>query len=348
MGLWDWFSGTMEGDEDPEVGSDSATGPGAEEDVFGSGGPEEETDRKEGPDLVELEHRVGELEDDLERNASRIESVQHSQEEVAERVGEMNDTVRDLLGVYEQLTADANPFIDGEESVSEGGRFGVVNGHGEESGTVDTDTHADMKHAPEERHDGEVEEEPTDARGGDVFTFEDAIADVEGEDEPDEAHEEERRRGAPVAEVDDDGSVELTVEGIERSGRDPLEGAFATNGRSEAGNGMAAPPVDTTEETPYLTTLADTYATDTLVFEWLAELVEKTGPAATLKAVCYYEDVGWIGSSVSADLEEYLAGPGIDVHVDPNEPDELTVEDHVTSYEYIRKLDAIRKLEYTA
>lgn len=151
-----------------------------------------------------------------------------------------------------------------------------------------------------------------------------------------------------MAEDGDDGSAEPEVGGIERSGRDPLEGAFATNGRSGTGNGMAIPPDDTTEETPYLTALADTYATDTLVFEWLAELVEKTGPAATLKAVCYYEDVGWIGSSVSADLEEYLAGPGIDVHVDPNEPDELTVEDHVTSYEYIRKLDAIRELEYTA
>ena len=348
MGLWDWFSGTMGVDEDPEVGPDSDAGPGADKDVLDSGDTEEETDRKEDPDLVELEHRVGELEDDLERNASRIESVQHSQEEVAERVGEMNETVRDLLGVYEQLTADANPFTNAEGSVSEGGRFGVVNGHGGERGTVETDTHADVKHTPEERHDGEVEEEPTDAPGEDVFTFEDALADVEGEDETDETHEEERTRETPVAEDDDDGSVKPKVEGTERSGRDPLEGAFATTGRSGAGNGMAAPPDDTTEETPYLTALADTYATDTLVFEWLAELVEKTGPAATLKAVCYYEDVGWIGSSVSADLEEYLAGPGIDVHVDPNEPEELTVEDHVTSYEYIRKLDAIRELEYTA
>ncbi|MEF8841528.1 MAG: flagella accessory protein C, partial [Haloarculaceae archaeon] len=144
MGLLNWFGGTMDdGDEEPDEPE------GGADDPFGTDDPEATTTREDGPDVVEIEHRVGELEEGLERSEGRIESVQHSQEEVAERVEGLNDTVRDLLGVYERLTSDVNPFTDAEGD----GRpesFGVVNGDGvrgdldgnDENGDV-TSEHAD-------------------------------------------------------------------------------------------------------------------------------------------------------------------------------------------------------------
>lgn len=338
MGFWNWFGVTMdEADEEPTV-SDAAA------DVAGGtgvgGGPDAVPD--DDPDLVELEHRVGELEEGLERDASRIESVQHSQEQVADRVEEMNETVRDLLRVYDRLTSDVNPFLDGEAD-GEPGRFGVVNGNGEHGGDPDRDAYdvPDVQGDTVDEWAHEPTEDVAEARDGadtdgadvreddglaedDVFGFEDVVADLEGDVAPSGAGGTDDAAGTPVG----------------------TEASRAADGHT--GTGRGAGSAEATDGAAYLTDLADDYAVDVLVLEWLAELVENTGPAAALKAVSYYEDVGWIGPSVSANLEEYLAGPGIDVHVDPSEPTELTVEDHATSYEYILKLDAIHELEHTA
>ena len=93
-----------------------------------------------------------------------------------------------------------------------------------------------------------------------------------------------------------------------------------------------------------LTALADTYATDVIVFEWLTELVRTAGPAATLRAIAYYHEIGWIGADVRAHLEATLGGPDLDIGVDPEEtPEELTAEDHADSYTYIMKLEEIHE-----
>jgi archaellum component FlaD/FlaE len=352
MGFWNWFGGRMDdGDEEP---TESAT----EEDAVDADDPVDD-DPEVGPDVVEMEHRLGELEEELERNGGRIETVQHSQEEVAERVEELNETVRDLTGIYERLTADVNPFTDAEESEGNtngrgnGGGFGVVNGDGERAGAARANGDEDggeheRAHEPADdtagddpvaaAHDAEVpdEEDPLllddEPETDDVFTFDDAVADLEREADSDGSTS-EGPTGADTPDEDGRASVASEADAVPP----------AANGGSSDRRAAGAD-----DRTPYLTELADGYATDVLALEWLAELVEITGPAAALKAISYYEDVDWIGPSVAGDLEEYLAGPGIDVHVDPNEPMELSVEDHVTSYEYILKLGAIRELEHTA
>jgi archaellum component FlaD/FlaE len=364
MGFWNWFGGKMgEGDEEP---TESAT-----EDDTGDADDPVDTDREVGPDVVEMEHRIGELEEEIERTGGRIENVQHSQQEVAERVEELNGTVRDLTGIYERLTADVNPFTDAEEGDGKGNAngsgFGVVNGDGERAGAArangdgdeDEEEHehdgdedeGEHEHAPGTiddtagddpvagAHDAEVpdEEDPLLFDEGehdtdDVFTFDDAVADLEREADSDGSTDEGPMEAATP---DEDGRESMG------SGGEAV--TPATNGDS-TGRGAVGPD----DRTPYLTELADGYATDVLALEWLAELVEVTGPTATLKAISYYEDVDWIGPSVASNLEEYLAGPGIDIHVDPNEPMELSIEDHVTSYEYILKLGVIRELEHTA
>jgi archaellum component FlaD/FlaE len=356
MGIWNWFSGMIDGDDEEGVETEAGADgdPGTADDALeidGFGEPGEADDGLDGgdggPDLVEIEHQVGELEEEMERNESRIESVQHSQEEVSERVDEMNETVRDLLGVYERLTDDVNPFT-AEGAAGRDGTFGVVgtsdgggraNGNGdEEDGAAEADWFAG---ASGEVATADAEGPGVEDEDGGVVTFEDVLA---GADESAEAD-------ATPAVAPDDGSGADEGRAPPANGpgaadaSTPAAGDAASNGRDGTAGG--APGTDE-EWTPYLAALADGYATDVIVFEWLGELVEAAGPSAALKAVSYYEDVGWIAPAVASELEEYLSGPGIDVCVDPNEPDDLTAEDHATSYEYILKLDAVGELERTA
>ncbi|MEF8843722.1 MAG: FlaD/FlaE family flagellar protein, partial [Haloarculaceae archaeon] len=176
----------------------------------------------------------------------------------------------------------------------------------------------------------------------DVITFDDVVADLEGGEGESTPEASDEPLGAVAPEGDERRSTGPASDAIDPADTGDLSTA---NGDRTAGRHAGA---GGSTRTPYLAELPDSYATDVLALEWLAELVETTGPAAALKAVAYYEDVGWIAPAVSGDLEEYLAGPGIDVHVDPNDPEELAVEDHATSYEYILKLDEIRELEHTA
>lgn len=97
---------------------------------------------------------------------------------------------------------------------------------------------------------------------------------------------------------------------------------------------------------PVLRELPDTYATDVVVFEWLADLLESGGPRATLEALSYYVEVGWIDEEVRAHLEGVLAGPGLETAA-PAEAAELTADDHADSYAYVMQLREIREIRRT-
>lgn len=106
-------------------------------------------------------------------------------------------------------------------------------------------------------------------------------------------------------------------------------------------------PIDDEEtDVPTLRELPDTYATDVVVFEWLADLLESGGPRATLEALSYYVELGWIDEDVRAHLEAALAGPGIeDVDADPSGA--LTAADHADSYAYVVQLREIGEIRRT-
>ncbi|MFU8867497.1 FlaD/FlaE family flagellar protein [Natronococcus sp.] len=97
---------------------------------------------------------------------------------------------------------------------------------------------------------------------------------------------------------------------------------------------------------PALRELPDTYATDVVVFEWLADLLESGGPRATLEALSYYVEVGWIDEEVRVHLEGVLAGPGLETAA-PAGAAELTADDHADSYAYVMQLREIREIRRT-
>ncbi|WP_435334694.1 FlaD/FlaE family flagellar protein [Haloarchaeobius sp. TZWWS8] len=117
-----------------EDGEDDDEAPEATEPMFDV--PLEDLDQEE--QIESLEHRIDGLEDSLDSSTGQLETIQGSQQQVAERMEEMNQTVRQLLGIYDQLTANANPFVAANQqpgpSSQEQDGFGVVSP--EEQATV--------------------------------------------------------------------------------------------------------------------------------------------------------------------------------------------------------------------
>ncbi|WP_189319203.1 flagella accessory protein C [Halolamina pelagica] len=69
-------------------------------------------DADEGPDVNELDVRIDELQDDLDSTDASLQQLRNSQEEMADSIDEMNDRVRQLVGVYDRIAAEENPFVD--------------------------------------------------------------------------------------------------------------------------------------------------------------------------------------------------------------------------------------------
>lgn len=268
-------------------------------------------------DVEELAVRLGELEEDLDRNESSIRAVRSSQEGMEETVEEINETVRQLLGVYDQLTADANPFTDGRE-----------------------------------RDDQLIENPDASEANTQANARTNGHAGTAGDNTMDDSHEHDdraaNRRSNGGGQVDDetvsfDDLVDESGNGFERGSElddAPESDTSATETSGAVGDGGDHP----SSTDALLSALPEGYAGEMLIMEWLAALMERSGPAGALRAVDHYEDLGWIDHDIRERLVDTLGGPGLDAHVDPNRPSEPTASDHEASHVYVRTLDRLHDL----
>jgi archaellum component FlaD/FlaE len=395
MGLRDVLADFLssEGSHDRAGRDDSASAsggsPSSSEDAQGgedAGGPPEsgfdvdlaELDQEE--QVEALEGRLDDIEGGMNQRQSELETIKGSQQDVAEQLNEVNDTVRQLLGIYDQLTADVNPFMEGptRDADPDAEGFGVVGGEepdpeGEvveavmEGDGVDEDAGGDVESADAEEATATIglddlraeyeanadDEDAADDASTERAFVEDAVAAETAAAASDAVEESADANGADAAvgEKDEDSArpnneieVEPTTTEEPMSQRDVVRdvGDDADAWRDEDAGVVA--DGEARNSTAALGELADTYATEIIVFEWLTSLVSTAGPAATLRAIAYYEEIGWVSPQVKTYLEDVLSGPDLDVNVDPTrDPNELTAEDHAESYEYIMKLDAVQR-----
>jgi len=292
-------------DTDGEEEPDDETGLDDLDDLEGVGGPTEEDESDDGgPDTEDLDVRLSELEEDIDTTESSLRSLRSSQEEMAASVEEMNDTIRRLAGMYDRIAAQQNPFVDGDDP-------GEVVGEPAEDG----------------------DDPAGDGEG--VVSFDDLREGADGEDEhgdhegdADGTTHEGRHERAPEPDHD------------EPDHREPPAAGETTPAPPDAGAGDL--PVD--RPTPLLSSVPEGYAGDVLVMEWLAMLMDESGPAGALRAVEYYEDVGWISGETRDHLVNVIGGPALDVFVDPTRPREPTAEEHVESHGYLRVISQLREL----
>jgi len=364
MGLRDVLADFLssEGSQDRAGRDDASDGSAPDDDAQGtedaSGPPEsgfdvelEELDQEE--QVEALEGRLDEMEGSMQQNQTELETIRGSQQDVAEQLNEVNDTVRQLLGIYDQLTADVNPFMEGPtrdaDPNAEG--FGVVGGEepDPESDVVEAVVAGDTDDEEVDDGDGPTDEDAVTIGLDDLRAAHEQAEDESGADGT-VAAEADRADAADAAVVSEDEQADNEIE-VEPTGGGPMsqhdqfEGGRrdATTWREDDGRSTSGDDAPSTSSVA-LVELADTYATEIIVFEWLTGLVSTAGPAATLRAIAYYEEIGWIGPDVKRYLECVLSGPDLDMNVDPSrEPNELTAEDHAESYEYIMKLDAVQR-----
>lgn len=307
------FGSDDEGDEETgegEAGGDTpAVEPARGHDETGATSDDDSTDGG----LQEFETRLDDMEAGLEQTSASVRSIEGTQEGLSEEIEQLNDRVRQLLGMYDQAAADANPFSGAADGGSTG--FGVV----EESETAEIGdgTETDLREEPEEP---EAVENHGDGR--------------------DDAHDEGER---PDAHEADDPSSEPGT-GFEQL-KSEMEGtgSGADVPQESAGDRPKPEPDATGDET--LATVPRTYAADIVVMEWLSMLIRRSGPAGALKSFEYYASVGWISEPVQRYLETMLSGPGVDAHVEPESPEEPRSADHLRSYAYIEQLKQLEEAD---
>lgn len=281
----------------------------------------------DGLDVAEVDARLDELESELDSTESSLRSLQSSQEEMAGSLEEVNDSVRQLVGVYDRVIAEENPFL--ENSGDDTGTFSMSsaspaseNGNGHQN----RDGSGGQPHS--------TDDEP-------VVSFDDLVE--QADDAP--SRERQTPENASTEEAPTDHSAAPDPDG------EPDAATAQATPDGPTGPTTAGPdthqnesPESASDSEPLLTSVPDGYVGDVLVMRWLAALMDRSGPAGALRAVNYYETVGWISPEVRNRLVDTIGGPALDVFVDPTQPREPTADEHALSREYLCVLDRLTEV----
>ncbi|WP_336326938.1 FlaD/FlaE family flagellar protein [Halovenus sp. HT40] len=89
---------------------------------------------------------------------------------------------------------------------------------------------------------------------------------------------------------------------------------------------------DLSEGKPYVDSLPDGFSSEVMTVEWLEYLVDEVGIRGTIRALEYYETIGWLTEDAVAELDGYL-----DAFEEPSKAD-LSIEHHLRSLDYVEEL----------
>jgi archaellum component FlaD/FlaE len=310
------------GDE-PEDEGDEPGAPPAEPDELADvpDRPSDGVRGPEGPAATELSNRIDELEDDIESTTTSLGEIQNTQRETMESVEEVNETVRRLAGIYDQVAASQNPFVDGGAD-QPAADAPVV----DESARADehhdaTDTSGD---GPEAANDSvsfdDIDDSDTGPTSDDSVSF--------GDSDPTSETADDAASGGHA-----NGSV--SFDDLDPASETADDAASGGHANGESGGAEASTDECVLESVP------EGYAAELLVMEWLSRLIQRSGPAGAFRAVEQYHDVGMISSAARDRAIDLLGGPSLDVFVDPSESNEPSVEEHRVSSAYLRALERL-------
>ncbi|AKH97836.1 FlaD/FlaE family flagellar protein [Halanaeroarchaeum sulfurireducens] len=200
IGLASWLGGDGESDAE-EIEEDIDDGMGMDDefemDDFDDdfGGMDGAEEGGTGANTTELENRIEDLESEIANVSSTANTVRSENEQISEKVDDVEENVRKLLEIYEMVTRGVNPFVDDvstEAGMSgEGGSFGLFD-DGEE----------DVADEPEEDLDSDI----ADAEAEDFFeddAFDDEFTD-EAEGGGDAIPEDDDLDGMPAMDDEED------------------------------------------------------------------------------------------------------------------------------------------------
>jgi flagellar protein FlaE len=303
------------------------------------------------PTTAELDVRMSDLEEELESTSASVRAVRNSQEEMADSVAEVTDTVRQLVGVYDQLAAERNPFLDGADDGAVVGDTAVAADESETTFAHESADDDDTK-PPEEDADHDAGGDRANGTGDDVVSFDDLRNGATNSESPSEGVDDHHDDGGTETGVDAGNPGATTDIGID--GRNGTGTGTETSGRPDGHDGESTdvadgavlgadgvPPRQGTraaDRGAALAAVPDGYAGEVVVMEWLATLMAESAAAGAVRAIEHYQDADWITEPVAGRLVDVAAAPGLDDGADARRIREPNAEDHAGSYEYVRVL----------
>lgn len=326
--------GALEDVDAPEEPGVDAADPESEFEEFDDAEPEPDPDDEVDAQgrimdqLDELSHQVEQLSSDVEDNGANVRALRSEREEMIERLDRIEDNNATLLGVYDRLTNDINPFAadwdekyDQKISEQDDKPYGVIE---------PPENEAEARAAARERAD-ETQQHEAETEG---LTFDD-LKDKheEGADEdPDEDASTDEDAAADTGEAE---AIEHDPDPTPDQSPDATTPAAAH--ADGAGAAAAGVPPRAGDE-PYLQSLAQTFATEVLMMEWLSMLIDVAGPGGAMKALDFYERIDWISPEIKRRLETMLSGAHDVGDVPSRPPSDLTAEEHNRSFAHIMRL----------
>lgn len=308
-------------------------------------------DTEEANTTVDLEPRVEELEEEVDRLTSTVSTVRSENEAIADTVDEIEDNIRKLLEIYEVVSQEANPFVEGGEVVDETQQPPV----GDQSSTdaLFEQVSEDLDLEVDEGGLGGMEAAgglggSSDAPSEEAMTFEDLKSEYRdgGATAAEPAGEDVDRGPAapPSGEIDEPDEVDAPAEapgghggGEDRGSRDPPNAAAPPDSPREDRAGS------TSAGKPYLRAVPDGYLAELLMLEWVDFLTRSAETGEVLWAIDYYHRIDWIGEAVADHLRTVVEGlsaePSTPADTFNSEPGSLTVDDHARSLEFVSRLD---------
>lgn len=292
--------------------------------------------------LDDISYEIDQLSTDVEENQSTIRTLRNEREGLRERMDSIEENNAKMLGIYDRLTNEINPFAadwderyDQKVSEQDGPEYGVIEPPenemevrreimeqraGEESDGDDESA----SRAPEPDADGAVSFDDLKHKHDDNNAESGASTEEAGTDRS-ERNDPETAMGDPQTERSSR-DAELNATGVDEPAIDP----------AAAGATVDTPPQ--TADGPYLSALAPTVATEVLIMEWLTMLIDIAGPAGAMKALDFYERIGWISADIKRQLEDVLSGAHERGDPPSRPPSDLTADEHNRSFAHIVRL----------
>ena len=295
-------------------------------------------DRDDVPDIETLEARVEQLEDEIANVSSTVSTVRTENEQISDSVDEIEENIRRLLEIYKEVTEGANPFVDQAQSGAGG------QGPGDTVGLFEDSFESDQSEQNTGQDDSIMEADADEFFQDDENADDlESVPDDEGSEEAPLAKDTEDQSPAEESSTDDHSDAGLQGDFIEAVPEDngPQDPSTPTETTSEQAE-TADSGTEEKAELPYLPQLPNGINREELVLDWIDMLINSSSPQEANTALTYYHRIGWIGAEALEQLQQSLRG-----HPDVSPPvsktpglDQLTVEHHRTSLQYIVRLDS--------
>jgi flagellar protein FlaE len=263
-----------------------------------------------------FQSELNELTTEQESNSNAVKRLRSDLDNVTEDMTTMDDRVRKLLGFYDALAARVNPLVKGDFRA-----VPILNAmdkaDSESPFKLDEEPEYVDGLYPDDEVDTEAASRGVDENDHSQTGETDDTQHVGTSEDHDEAVEKE-------SDLETDDTVR-TVEDIKRA----RESSETHQGDKKSD-----------EDTPHMHALPGSYGGELLALEWLAALVERSGTAGALRALSYYESIGWVSPMAKRALQRRLMGAA--EPVGQSETTEvLDAEDHTMSLAYVVQLEEL-------